>query len=212
MRHFLEERINLVKTLIKDVKGVSYADIVLILTAVLSTCASIKWPGERIDKKRFVELLVKYSPANFRTTWVSIPALIISRLLDESDTLYGKPGEQDRIFTDDEIDLELPEAKNQYPLISVKDLKKHSYASLIYTWLRCGYSHEYCPHSNITEIPASREKARVSYIGSGSMTSEVLEREVSFHLDYLIELTEFHVKNSISSSIEHPAHWWIDLG
>ena len=210
MKLFLENRVRLVKKLIHDVEEVSYADVVLILTAVISACSSVKWPGTGIDKKRFVELLVNHSPSNFRTSWVSIPALINSGLLNESDTKYGEPGQETRIFKDDEIDLSLSDARVHYPQIPGRDLRKHSYASLIYEWLRCGYAHEYCPHSSITEVQASREKARVSYIGRSS--NGLIKRMVSFHLDYLIDLTEHHVLNLIDSSIPQPQQWWLEQG
>lgn len=208
MKQFLENRVKLVKKLVSSVEGVSYSDIVLIITAIISACSSIKWPGTGIDKKRFIELLVNYSPSSFRTSWISIPALINSGLLDESDTEYGKPGQKTRVFKDDEIDLSLSDANNQYPQIQIKDLKKHSYASLIYEWLRCGYAHEYCPHSSITEVQASRDKARVSYIGR--ITNERIERMVSFHLDYLINIAEYHVSNLADSSIPQPQQWWLE--
>lgn len=76
MQNFLRGRINLVRVLIADVPAASYADLVLIICAVLSACSSRRWPGQGIDKRRFIELLVMHSPPDFRTSWVSVPALI----------------------------------------------------------------------------------------------------------------------------------------
>ena len=42
-----------------------------------------------MDRRRFVELLVSHSPQDFRTAWVSIPALVNEGLVLENDTPYA---------------------------------------------------------------------------------------------------------------------------
>jgi len=210
MKQFLQKRIRLVNTLINEVEGVSYADVVLILTAIISACASNKWPGKGIDRKRFIELLVNNSPPDFLMSWVSVPALINRDLLKESETLYGVPGQETRVFKDAEIDLSFNDARSKHANIPVKELRKHSYASLIYEWLRCGYSHEYYAHGNITQVPASCEKAKVSYIGRYQNGKTI--RMVSFHLDYLINIAEYHVSSFSTSNNPPPSQWWVDQG
>lgn len=207
---FLQGRIDLVKDLIANNPLVSYADVVLIITAVLSTCASQRWPGDKIDKARFVELLVKHSPPDFRTSWVSVPALMNDGLIDEDKIPYGNLGNFTRIYCDYEIDLCIEEAEKRYPEIWARKLREHCYASLIYKWLRCGYSHEYCSHENVTHVPASRRRARLSYIGRS--TNRGTKRMVSFHLDYLFSLAEYHISILPDKPNPKPSSWWIDKG
>jgi hypothetical protein len=207
LKYFLKERLDLAQALSNGVPSATYADVVLIITAVLSACAAVRWPGTRIDRQRFIELLVTRSPVEYRTSWVSIPALINTGFILESDTPYTG-GNSTRIFRDEEIDLSIEEARETYPALLDKQLRKHCYASLIYEWLRCGYAHEYCPHECITHVPASREKARVSYIGR-SIGREI-KRMVSFHLDYLLDLAGSHVASLPSTACSLPAAWWID--
>ena len=210
MQKFLQGRIDLVKSLIDSDLSVHYADLVLILCSVLSACAARRWEGKGIDKKRFIELLARYSPDKFRTSWVSVPSLIYDGLISESQTPYGKPGNRDHIYCDDEIDLSLEDASIKYIGISDKDLRKHCYAYLIYERLRCCYSHEYWHDESITHVPPSHKKARISYIGRLSDTK--IKRMSSFHLDYLISLAEYHVSNlSNSPSKDYPS-WWISEG
>ena len=209
MQDFLSGRISLVKSLDANEPAARYEDLVLILCAVLSACAAIHYPGRGIDRNRFIELLVMNSPINFRTSWISIPALINRGLINESQTLYGKPGNETRIFRDEEIDVSLDEAKNQYPEIDEKSLKKHCYASLIYEWLRCGYTHEYCARGDITRVPASRQQARVSYIGRS--TKNGIKRMVSFHLNYLISIAEYHVSDLSREQLRKSSGWWIEI-
>lgn len=47
---FLSGRLELVNFLAANVPAASYAGLVLIITAVLSACASVRWPGTGIDK------------------------------------------------------------------------------------------------------------------------------------------------------------------
>lgn len=93
-------------------------------------------------------------------------------------------------------------------MISNKQLRKHCYASLIYEWLRCGYAHEYYHHENITPIPPSRYNARVSYIGR-SMNGKH-KRMVSFHIEYLLKVANYHVAILPNTEFKRPTTWWID--
>lgn len=212
MREFLQGRINLIKALSDSNLPFHYADLVLIICAVLSACASFRWPGKKkgIDVRRFIELLVKHSPNDFHTSWVSVPSLLNDGFIDKAQTPYGKPGNETRIYCDDEIDLSLEDAINKYPQVSLKNLKQHCYAYLIYERLRCGYSHEYWHHESITHVPASCEDSRVSYIGRTSLSDNTIRRMISFHLDYLIRLAEYHISILPSSYSAHPSYWWID--
>lgn len=212
MREFLQGRINLVKSLIDSSLSVHYGDLVLITCAVLSACASRRWPrrlpGQNIDRRSFIELLAMHSQDDFRTSWVSVPSLLNDNLISETQTPYGNPGNASRIYIDNEIDLSLGDAIRKYPQVSSSDLRRHCYASLIYERLRCGYSHEYCPHESITHVPASRKNARISYIGR--LSDKTIKRMISFHLNYLITLAEYHVSNLPSSPSTYPSPWWID--
>lgn len=208
MKNFLRGRLELVEKLESEITEAAYADLVLIITAVISACAALRWPGIGIDKKRFVELLVKHSPEDFHTTWISVPALINGKFIEEKDTPYGLPGESTRIFCGQEIDVAFNVAKEKYPQVPVRDLRRHSYACLIYEWLRCGYSHEYCPNQNITKVQASYRQVRISYIGRSAPNG--VKRMVSFHLNYLKNLAQHHVSYLIENQSPKPNSWWIE--
>lgn len=208
MSKFLEDKIRLVRELIESDIRVGYEDLALILCAVISACAAGRWPEPRIDRKRFVELLVTHSPADARTSWVSLAALINKHFVSEADTPFAR--DETRIFRDEEIDLTLGDAAKAYPHLTIRDLKKCSYANLIYEWLRCGYAHQYGPDEHVTQVAASRRDARVSYIGRRHGSG--IRRMTSFHLDYLTTLAEHHAVNDAErlSPQPLPATWWID--
>ena len=206
MKDFLQDRVRLVRELIESEIDVHYADIALILCSVISACSAIRWPGRGIDRRRFGELLACRSPTDAHAAWVSVPALINRGLVSEVDTPYK--GNETRIFRDEDIDLEIADAQEQYPGVTVCDLKRCTYANLIYEWLRCGYAHGYWHDENVTHAPASQHDARVSYIGRN--VGNGTRRMVSFHPDYLIGLAEYHAANVPNSPESHPATWWLE--
>lgn len=210
MQIFLRDRVRLVRELAAGRSGASYADLVLILTAVISACAAKRWPGKGIDRKRFVELLVQCSPSHAHCGHVSVPSLLNSKLVSESNTPWGDPGCSTRILRDDEIDLSVRDSSVRFPGLPTSILKNHSYAHLIYTWLRCAYSHEYIIASQATEWPSSRRVARISYIGR-KVGDTQLVRIASFHLDYLISLAEHHAQQLADRPHPLPATWWLDI-
>ena len=55
--------------------GGSYGEAVLILCAALSALAADVWPGTGIDRKRFVQLLKRFSPPHLSSTLISVPIL-----------------------------------------------------------------------------------------------------------------------------------------
>ena len=210
MKSFLKDRVRLVRELMNSGPNVAYADLCLILCAALSACAALRWPGKKIDRKRFIELLVLHSNPDHNAGWISVPALISNGLLQESVTPYGKPGEFTRIFCDYEIDMDIANARTSYPSVKDSDLRSHSYACLIYEWIRCGYAHEYCLNGHATSVPASYRPAKVSYIGS--LNGVNISRVACFHIDYLIALTDYHVDHIPLAPDRIPIKWWIDGG
>lgn len=214
MRRFLEGRISLVSRLLANDPEVAYADLMLILTAVLSACAAVRWPisqkGEGIDKVRFVELLVTASPQDARAGYVSVPALVRSGLVSEAQTPWNEPGRSTRIYKGEETDCAFDSAVIAFPAVTKKDLKRHSYACLIYEWIRCGYAHEYCVSDWVTEVPPSRKHAQVSYIGRADRHLGIV-RMAHFHLDYLIDLAVHHVRTLPDHALVRPTEWWLKV-
>lgn len=214
MRELLLNRVSLVQELNSNPK-VHYSDKMLILTAVLTACAALRWPRAP-DKKRFVELLVMHSPSDLHCDRVSTAALVQSGLIDEKETPWGVPGYATRNFLGDDefqgrtIDVPLKESIVRYPKISEGDLKKNSYAALIYERLRCAYAHEYVIGSNNIEVPASEFGTKVSYIGRFlSSEDDDIRRMTHFHLEYLIELARFHAGSVSGGRKPKPAAWWL---
>jgi hypothetical protein len=165
MRAFLQGRIDLVKALRESSLPVTRQDLDLILTAVISACATCRWPGGGFDRRRFVESLIRFSSPELHLDYVSTGALLEIGVITDSQTPWGDFGQEIRIFTGDEIDGPIPKMAQRYPDVSMRDLKRASYANRIYEWWRCGHAHIYWPVGNTTHVPPSDGPAQISYIG-----------------------------------------------
>jgi len=122
----------------------TYADGAVILCATISAMAAILWPGDKNDKKRFVEALIRF-PCNLDPKIVSVPLLaeecdVCRRRLQVSNKAFYLTGESDK--TEGQV-------KNLCtPLCShfcKTPIRGFSYAHLLYKEVRCGFVHEYRP-------------------------------------------------------------------
>jgi len=208
MRAFFLDRIRLVNELIAGGPNVDYADLVLILTAVISGCSARRWPGRGFDQNRFVELLITLSSSEAHCGYVCLPSLLRAGLISERDTPWGPPREFTRILRDEEIDIPYAEARSRFSDIPTLVLKQHTYAALIYSWLRCPYAHEYCTGGSTSHVPATNRAARVSYIGRILPGGKIV-RIATFHLEYLLGLAAHHAEAVPDSPQPKPRKWWL---
>jgi hypothetical protein len=209
MRTFLQGRIDLVHALIDSDLPVARQDLDLILTSVISACAAWRWPGRGFDRKRFVESLIRYGSSQHNLSYVSTGALLELGVISESESPWRGLAKQSRIFTGHEIDGSLVQMSAKYPGVSIRNLKKASYANRIYEWLRNGYAHTYWSAGNTTHVAPSRLPAQISYIGR-LKESDGITRIASFHLDYLVAVAQDQVATLPAEALAPPGEWWID--
>ena len=203
--------------------GGFYGDAVLILCSVLSALAAEVWPGDRKDRKRFVELLKQFAIPKLEATKISIPLLIASlsaRGKGSEVTAIQKafpkksPG---NVLIEDEVD------KNEAEILAVcgdgvssKELRDCSYANLLYREVRCGYVHEYMPGKRGESRPLTqRPGVRVSYVGwiDGNHPDRDPEQHIHFALEWIGEIvtcvaTAVDQVNSLP--FPDPPQWWVD--
>jgi hypothetical protein len=209
MQTFLQGRIDLVKALGESSLPVTHQDLELILTAVMSSCAACRWPGEGSDRKRFVESLIRFSSPELHLDYVSTSALLEMGVVSDSQTPWGVFGQEIRIFTGEEIDGPISEMGRRYRDVSIRDFKRASYANRIYEWLRCGYAHIYWGAGNTTHVAPSDRPAQISYIGRRESDGTRV-RIASFHLDYLIDVAQEQVSTLPKKKLDQPDQWWIE--
>jgi hypothetical protein len=194
--------------------GGSYGDAVIIFCAVLSALAAEVWPGRGIDRVRFVELLKSFAPQCFDATRISIPLLV------EYLRTNGRGVESEkirrrflnyyptRILTGDDVDKSETEILEVCQTLSLKELREHSYANLLYSEIRCPYAHEYRPGQRADSSSMTGRDAIVSYLNVDDP-----DQHIHFHLRGTSELTlgVAQAVDAIADSLPRstPQQWWV---
>jgi len=212
---------------------ITYGDAILILTAVVSALGAQCWPGKArgIDRGRFTQLLVDHAP---ETLTISVP------LLMKHFQSHGKPDLASKlkhhfykclpasgaIPLGHMVDLSEKDVEHLLGDTSCRpEVRKHSYAHLLYEELRCSYSHEFKPGPRI-EVHRPTKLHRepcVSYQpyspGNPAWSEIPLEPYINlihFDLPWIGE-----VLRKCSSAVDKAAKrlprkprkgWWIDGG
>jgi hypothetical protein len=132
---------------------ITYGDAILVLTAVISALASQCWPGKSLDRCRFNQLLVDYAP---ETRTISVPLLMkhfeSNGKTDLASTLkshFDSCIPLGSIPRGDIVDLSEKDVEKLLGAPCRIEVRKHSYANLLYEELRCSYSHEFKPGDRV---------------------------------------------------------------
>lgn len=200
--------------------GGSYGDAALILCSVLSGLAAEVWPGDGKDRKRFVELLKEFAPYDCEATKISIPLLIGSLSnagrADEVTVIQREFPKSHQgnvlIGEDDKIEGEILRV---CPTLSLKELRKCSYANLLYKEVRSPYVHEYRPGKRADSWPIRKPGVKVSYVGQIDVNNA--DREPEQHIYFTVEWIS-GLATSIAWAVDRvgslplpdPSQWWVD--
>lgn len=213
----VSEKVDIALRLAKGDCGASYGEAMLVLCAALSAMAAEVWPGIRNDRKRFAELLNDYAPSSLGATQVSVPELVSylqkAGFVTESASIRTALLDlsPSRIVTGKDVDKTEGDIAARFPMIHTKDIRKCSYANLLYHEIRCGYSHQYRPGLRADSWPMTGDLAvPVSYINRVSDP----DRYLHFHVNWVAELA-ITIAEAIDSDVQTiprtlPLKWWLD--
>ena len=196
--------------------GGSYGEVVIILCTALSALAADVWPGSGIDRVRFVELLKDFAPRDLNSTRISIPLLVWylrtkgrnaeSEMIRKVFLDYNSS----IVLTSDDVDKSETEILAKCQTLSLKKLREHSYANLLYGEIRSGYAHEYRPRQIADSWPMTqREDMSVSYIN----WIDDPDRHIHFHISWILKLTLAVAQaiDSVAATLPRnvPHKWWV---
>ena len=202
--------------------GGGYGEAVIVVSAVISALAAERWPGTKIDRKRFVELLTQYGSEREFLKTISVP-LLLQELQSigattEVDSIANSLSLSQKSLVVTGIDVDKTEAELllAYPNCDVQFLRRFSYASLLYKEIRSSYAHEYRPGASADSAPMTRmREQKVSYVNMMSDDGST-RRLIHFHLDYLLQIpTDLAIAMDRMDStvpISQPTKWWLDGG
>lgn len=215
--NWVKKKIEIASKLNDGELGGGYAESMIILSAVISTLSSMVWPGDCIDRKRFIEILKEFTNTTPETTRISIP-LFINELRNthrnkEADILqnefmnYGHT----RVLNCNEVDKTEDEIIMICSNLNSQEIRKFSYANILYQEVRCNYVHEYNSGKRADPFPMTRKNnACVSYTNWVNNPYH----HIHFHFDWIKEivLTIAKALDNFKETLplKYPESWWIE--
>jgi len=197
--------------------GGSYGEAVLILCSALSALAAEVWPGDRIDRKRFVELLKDHAPPLLAATRVSIPLLLKHlRRAGRAETseiesaFLNFPSGQ--ILIGDQVDKTESEIHLVAACSSIgsSEMRECSYANLLYREVRSAYVHGYRPGTGSESWTLTDSAAPVSYVNR----IDDPDRRIHFSINWISKLAigAAQAVDQVAAMLPlpQPARWWLD--
>lgn len=203
--------------------GGGYGEAILILCATISAMAAEAWPGRFNDRKRFIEIVVRFSKTSELPTTISVPLLLQKTEAEnrKQDSAALKKAFLNfpyaRILLGQEVDHSEKEILQVCPKLSLKKMRDHSYANLLYTLIRSPYSHQYFPDEDASPFPMTMDtSAGVSYANrlDAANPSKGYRHLICFHLPWLAELAinlgQEVDAATLSFPLKPPKRWWAD--
>lgn len=192
-REWFQERINVADEIVSQHGSKAESDAEIILCCAISALAATVWPGKGIDRKRYIQLLIEFTPPKFDVQKISVIHLVSSlqdkaqldaanilisarfkselAYLSKSPMTYGyldgEPlyaGTLSPIFDPAEVDLDEVEAFELIPKFEKSEIRRSSYASIIYSELRSGLVHEYELFPNLASRGWPGKEDQLCYI------------------------------------------------
>ncbi len=203
--------------------GAGYPEAAILICATLSALSAELWNGRRIDRARFIELLVRVGPNGGFCSTISTPLLTqflesVGRISEANELRrVCRIPQISRIVTGGDVDATETEVLRAYPGLDLEELRRFSYACILYEQVRSSYAHEYRPGDSTDSFPMTMQTgARVSYINRLVDFPNVrMKRLIHFHVDWLaqiaIELADATDRQA-SIPLPVPAKWWIQGG
>ena len=134
-------------------------DASVLLSCAASAFAARMWPGQRMDRARFVHYLVIFSTPDLQLSHISVPVLqekrrdkgeiAISNTLE--DHFYPDAGLRHLDTSEsDQPDDRILSLIHELPL---REVRPCSHASIVYSEYRSALVHRYSPSSYLSSIP-----------------------------------------------------------
>jgi hypothetical protein len=228
LEHFLARPLAVASALAKGECGGTYAEACIVVSAAISSVASLVWPGKGIDQKRFIEAWVTFGDAN--NTLVSRP-LLVQTLLNEGQiqeaqalahqwpALVNLASPVPRALMGRYIDATESMIRSECSSVALKKARDHSYPAIFYDQVRNALTHEYELGRSASRIgqwtgdPGVSYTEGVHYTRNGEQKRTILIR---YDPDWLIDQARTMGRNADAALAAGPIRcptpgaWWIE--
>jgi hypothetical protein len=213
--------------------GGAYADGAIILTSAIGAMSSLLWPPAKgTDKKRFIEIMVRFCSGGPDTTRISSALFAeahpqLAQALGITDKALYMSGRNDK--TEADVMAICTAAGSEG--CQKTNVRRYAYATLLYEHVRCSFIHEYRPGDKATEVEQLRSiagisKDEISYANTlfEQNNSLVSRRLVHFPLEWIkavavavartmddqCSMANAHPLQNLGLAI--PQSWWSEGG
>jgi hypothetical protein len=222
---FVERKVGTALMLDEGQCNGSYSDACVLFSAVLSGIAAELWPGDGFDRRRFVELWIRFADPHLAPSLISIPllrrsfrdagrTLEVTALEEARREMFG-PGNSCLVLVGDNVDMTEGELVTVLPKANRKELRAYSYPALFYKHIRSNLVHEYKLSEDAASHFATRLQANVSYVNRvDSAGMELSRRLIHFHIEWLANIVRSIASNVAPlidnyETLPQPPNWWV---
>ena len=146
-QNWVEDKCQVAARLSRGEAGGSYAEATILVCAALSAMAAELWVDLRIDRVRFVEMLVRLGSQASECSKISIP-LLVQHLKNTSREIEAQQIQNTfslptgaLVVTGTDVDQYEKNVLSVCPQLELKELRGFSYASVLYGDIRSSYAH-----------------------------------------------------------------------
>lgn len=220
--NWVSEKCEIATRLSRGEAGGTYSEATILVCAALSALSAEVWPFDRIDRKRFIELLVRIAPLTSNAATVSVP-LLVQHLIAQGDLKNATALEKERlsmsptrVVAGPEVDLSEREIQEICPTLNFAMIRRHSYACLLYEDVRSSYAHEYRSGSRADSWAMTQFEGQAASYVNRLLQPGIPEvgRFIHFHIEWLHKLAVDVASNidAIAPTIPRvaPTTWWIE--
>lgn len=221
---FVEQKLGVAEALNAGQCGGSYAEAAILISSAISGVAALLWPGERHDKRRFVEAWTRLTEPGLRADRVNLPLLCrelrtrgshpFANVLEELRGGAFGAGQDSRVLTAHDVDMTEHEVFDACPDLGLVQIRRFSYPSIFYSQVRSALVHEYRVGRGADGYAMTTRDADVSY--ANELINGEVVRKIHFHPEWLVAVARSIAAGasnlSAAAALKAPSRWWLEGG
>ena len=222
LEEFVRKKMDVACALDRRQCGGSYAEACMIVAAIISGLAADLWPGDGIDRKRFVELWVRYGQTIPTAAHVSMPLLTQwldgesrraeARAIENSRPEMFGAGFSSRVVTGSEVDMPEDEVLSVCGTVTRAEIRPFTYPAIFYKEFRCGLMHEYRFGDRASDWSMTMNRGQVSYFNMADGfdgTRRLIHFDLPWLRDLVLSIARASEPDTRKAPLPLPSSWWL---
>jgi hypothetical protein len=221
-RDWVSEKCDVATRLSNGDAGGGYAESAILVCAALSALSAELWVGRGIDRVRFIEMLARFGTNSNDCKLISIPLLVqhLNNSSRSSEALQMQHAfalsSTARVLVGPDVDKNEDTVLSICPQLDLQEVRRFSYASILYSEVRSSYAHEYRSGEQADSWPMTMlPDQHVSYINRITDSLE-MRRLIHIHSGWFVQIA-IELASAVDNlantlPLPKPQVWWADGG